>query len=466
MKKILLIALLVALCGCKKSFLTLAPTSQASSANFYKNTSDIGNAVTACYANLQTTSMYADNFITMMEARADNVEDDNPGGNAGRDYNIDRFIAGSDNAAVNNAYNCIYNDIFNCNQVIANIDVVTDANLKNQYKGEALFLRALAYFNAVRFWGGVPVVLSPISTAASLTVGRSSTSAVYSSIESDLTTAASLLPATYSKTNAGRATSGAAIALLGKVYLTEQKWGQAATTLKTLLPTTTNPYGYTLLPNVADVFNVASKLNAEIIFAVHYDKTIVGQGHAQFYYFNKPIIDPNLLNAYSSTDTRRDLLNTQVVDANDSPIKKYYDTFDPTNKTLGYDVIVLRYADVMLMYAEALNEMAYSNDPTSDNFVYLNMVRTRAKAASFTPAQLPDQATFRTAILQERRLEFPFELQRWFDLIRTNTAIQAMANVGLVKLTIQQYQFIYPIPIAQIQLINNPTLFPQNPGYN
>jgi len=250
------------------------------------------------------------------------------------------------------------------------------------------------------------------------------------------------------------------------VYLTEQKWGQAATTLKTLLPTTTNPYGYTLLPNVADVFNVANKLNAEIIFAVHYDKTIVGQGHAQFYYFNKPIIDPNLLNAYSSTDTRRDLLNTQVVDANDSPIKKYYDTFDPTNKTLGYDVIVLRYADVMLMYAEALNEMAYSNDPTSDNFVYLNMVRTRAKAASFTPAQLPDQATFRTAILQERRLEFPFELQRWFDLIRTNTAIQAMANVGLVKLTIQQYQFIYPIPIAQIQLINNPTLFPQNPGYN
>lgn len=473
MKKItilLIICLVFVLTSCKKGFLTLLPPSQATADGFYKTADDINNAVTAAYAPLQGATMYQDRFITMMEARSDNVEDQNPGGNAGRDYNIDRFLAKSDNAAVSDAYKASYNDIARCNIVLAHLDVVTDANLKNQFQGEVLFLRALNYFNIVRLWGAAPLVLQSVNTDATLTIGRSPAETVYAAIEADLSKASTLLPPVYTaKTDMGRATAGAAKALLGKVYLTEKKYPQAVSTLKDLVPPGTNAYKYTLLPNVADVFNVANKLNAEVIFAVHYDKTItsqgVAQGHAMQYYFNKPVLDANLLKDYPAGDTRRDLLNTQTVDANTQPVKKYYDTFDPITKTLGTDFIVLRYADVLLMYAEALNEVTYSNDANSDNFKYLNAVRSRAKAPVYSPAQLPDQGSFRTAVLQERRLELPLELHRWFDLIRTNTAIDAMKNSALTQINIQTYQYLYPVPQSEIEVMHNPAIFPQNPGY-
>ncbi len=468
MKKIILyisLGLTITAVSCKKSFLTLAPESSATSATFYKTTNDITEAVTACYQPLQLGTMYLQDFIIMMEVRSDNIEDNNPGADAGREFNVDRFLAGPDNTVFSDAWGAIYADIARCNNVLANLDVVTDPSLKRQYEGEVRFLRALDYFNAVRFWGGIPLVLQPVATQQALTIGRSSVDSIYGAIETDLNKAAALLPSTYNAKNKGRVTAGAATGLLGKVYLTEQKYSQAATTLKQLIPAGTNPYGYVLLPNVADVFSVSNKLNAEILFAVHYDKSIVGQGHAIASYTNQPVFDPNLLNAYEAGDTRRDLLNSVQLNSLTYVMKKYYDTYDPTTNLVGNDFILLRYADVLLMYAEALNEMAYSSDPGSDNFKYLNMVRTRAKATPLTAATLTDQASFRTAVLQERRLELPMEFSRWFDLIRTNTAIQALQNTSLTRITIQSWQYLYPIPDSQIQAMHNPGIFPQNPNY-
>ncbi|MFD1257971.1 RagB/SusD family nutrient uptake outer membrane protein [Mucilaginibacter terrae] len=454
------------LSACKKSFLTLTPLSQPTAAGFYKTTADVTNAVSAAYAPLQGSAMYQDRFITLMEARSDNVEDQNPGGNAGRDYNIDRFLAKSDNATVSDAYKASYADISRCNNTLANLDVVSDAALKNQYEGEILFLRALNYFNIVRLWGAAPLILTPVSTDEALTIGRSPIQSIYAAIELDLAKAATLLPPVYSvRADQGRATAGAAKALLGKVYLTQQKWAQSVSTLRELVPPATNPYKYALLPNVADVFVVTNKLNAEVIFAVHYEKTIPQQGHAMQYYFNKPVLDPKLLSSFVAGDTRRDLLNTQTVDANTQPVKKYYDTFDATNRQLGTDFIVLRYADVLLMYAEALNEVSYTNDVNSDQFKYLNTIRTRAKVSVYTSTQLTDQATFRDAVLNERRLELPLELHRWFDLVRTNTAITALQNSGLTRLMIQPYQYLYPVPQSEIEVMKNPALYSQNPGY-
>ena len=461
MKRIILI---IGICSttlfsCKKSFLTLVPQSEATDVAFYKTTADITNAVNAAYAPLQ--GMYYGTFVTMMEARGDNVQDLNPGANAGTEYDIDQFIAKSDNTDIQGTWGSIYNGISRCNNTLSHIDVVTAPALKTQYTGELKFLRALHYFNIVRMWGAAPLVLSPISASDAAALSRSSVPAVYAVIESDLTAAIALLPVTY--TNAadlGRATQGAAKALLGKVYLTEGKYVQAVSTLKDLIATG-NAYGYTLLPNVASVFDVNNKMNAEIIFAVRYNKTIANQGHGLNSYFNQPGLDPKLLNAYEASDARRDLLNTVTLDANDKPVKKYYDTFDPNNKTLGNDFIVLRYADVLLMYAEAENEVGYS----SDAFTYLNAVRTRAGATPFSASILPDQATFRTAVLQERRLELPLELHRWFDLIRTNTAIAALQNSGLTPITIQAYQYLYPIPQTELNISTNKTGFTQNPGY-
>ena len=452
--------------SCKKSFLTLAPQSTATTLSFYKTTADVTEAVTACYQPLQATTMYQQDFIIMMELRSDNIEDDNPGADAGREFNVDRFLAGSDNTVFSDSWNALYNAIARCNDVLANLDVVGDSTLKRQYEGEARFLRALHYFNMVRFWGGVPLILQPVTTQQAKNIGRSSVDSVYGAIETDLTRAAALLPAGYTAVNKGRATAGAALGLLGKVYLTEQKYTQAVTTLKQLIPASTNPYGYKLLPNIGDVFNVNNKLNAEILFAVHYDKSILGEGHSFSSYINGPFFDPNLLNAYGPTDTRRALCNIDTLDVNTHVMQKYYDTYDPTTKLVGYDFNILRYADILLMYAEALNELGYSSDPNSDNFVYLNMVRNRANATPFTPSTLTDQASFRNAVLQERRLELPMEFSRWFDLIRTNTAAQALQNTGLVKLTIQPWQYLYPIPASQIEVMHNASIFPQNPGYN
>ena len=396
-----------------------------------------------------------------MEARGDNIQDLNPGGNAGTEYNIEQFLAKADNTDIQTTWGNIYNGISRCNNTLAHIDVVSDANLKAQYTGELKFLRALHYFNIVRLWGAAPLVLAPITATEAAELSRSPVPSVYGAIEADLTQAIASLPVNYPNVaDLGRATQGAAKALLGKVYLTEGKYSQAVSTLKDLV-VPGNSYGYSLLPNIASVFDVNNKMNAEIIFVVRYNKTIANQGHPLNAYFNQPGLDPLLLSAYGSTDTRRDLLNTVTLDANDKPVKKYYDTFDPNNKTLGNDFIVLRYADVLLMYAEAENEVAYSPDA----FTYLNAIRSRASATTFTQADLPDQATFRTAVLQERRLELPLELHRWFDLIRTNTAISALQNSGLTKITIQAYQYLYPIPQTDLNLSTNKSGFAQNPGY-
>ena len=290
---------------------------------------------------------------------------------------------------------------------------------------------------------------------------------MYAAIEADLTQAVGLLPPVYSNTaNLGRATQGAAIALLGKVYLTEGKFSQAATTLQQLI-TAGNPYGYTLLPSVASVFNVNNKMNAEIIFAVRYNKSVAGEGHALPSYLNQPGLDPRLISAYGPTDTRAALLTTATLDANDKPVQKYYDTYDPNTKALGNDFIVLRYADVLLMYAEASNEVGYDGDPNGAAFVNLNAVHGRGAGATllYGCAALPDQASFRQAVWQERRLELPLELHRWFDLCRTNTAAAAFAASGLAPVNFQSFNYLYPIPESEIEIMNNASLFPQNTGY-
>jgi starch-binding outer membrane protein, SusD/RagB family len=332
--------------------------------------------------------------------------------------------------------------------------------LKARFEGELKFLRALHYFNVVRLWGAAPLELAPVTAAGALKQNRNSVLDIYAAIESDLTRAASLLPATYSGADVGRATRGAAKGLLGKVYLTEKKYGQAVSVLAPLVATG-NAYGYSLLPSIVDVFSVSNKMNAEVVFAVRYNKTATQQGHALPSYFNQPGLDPKLLSTYEATDSRRDLLSTVTLDANNKPVKKYYDTFDPNTKAMGNDLIVLRYADILLLYAEALNEAGYS----ADAFAYLNAVRSRAGASTYSMASLPDQGSFRAAVWKERRLELPLELDRWFDLVRTGTAIDALANSGLTVIHIQAYQYLYPIPQSEINVMNDPAAFPQNVGY-
>jgi len=441
-------------------FLEELPQSSAASANFYKNDNDIKNAVNACYANLQKSQLYGDFIINMAETRSDNIEDQNPGGNAGRDYNIDKFTAGADNAAITAVWQYSYNTIMRCNAVIENIGVCSGEDNKIQFEAEARFIRALMYFNIVRFWGDAPLVLTQITAEQSVSAKRDEASKIYDAIVDDLNFAATNLPKSYGKTEMGRATSGAALALLGKVFLTQQKWADCKTTLDRLMSSEFNGV-YELLPDVTEVFKMENKLNKEMVFVVHYSKTIVGEGHNfNQYYKNASLLDKALRTAYEDNDVRKDLIETINIDKDNTPFVKFYDTFDLTTKNVGYDQPIIRYADVLLMYAEALNEISFDASEGSEALKYLNQVRTRSGATAYKASDLNNKVKFREQLMHERRLEFPLECHRWFDLIRTNTAEAAMAKVGL---TITKNDYLYPIPKSEMELCPNLT---QNPGYS
>lgn len=455
----------VAFASCS-DFLDITPESVASTENFYKTESDINNGVIACYAKLQSGDLYGSDLITLCETRSDNLEDQNPGGNAGRDYNIDKFIAGPDNAVFQDVWKASYNEIMRCNTVLKYSGVVKDEAMRAQYEGEVRFIRALMYFNLVRLYGAVPVILTPITSEEAVKCVRNPEAEVYAVIEEDLKFAKTTLPKSYSNDKyRGRATAAAASALLGKVYLTQKKWSECCAELGAFINTDFKNV-HSLVNPVGKVFSMENKMNPEMIFVVRYEKSIVDEGRSfPTYYKSAQLLDANLRKLYATTpsvDERRALLESNKVDSDNSPFVKFYDTFHPVTQTVGFDQPVLRYADVLLMYVEALNEVGYDPSPRGDAFYYLNLVRTRAKAPSYSPATLKDQESFREAVYLERRLEFPLELHRWFDLIRTGTAEEAMAKVGL-KITKDDY--LFPIPKSEIEIINNPGFY-QNPGYD
>ena len=282
MRKITLFAAaLLGLAACKSDFLDLKPLSQPNVDNFYKTANDFGNAVNGAYDALQSPNQYGNDYNTIIETRSDNVLDNDPSSNAGLRYNIDRFIEPTTNSVLRDTWGSLYTGINRCNLILDKIDAVPmDAALKARYKGEAQFIRALSYFNLVRLWGNVPLVLTAGSTAEARSYTRNEVAEVYTAIEKDLTAAAGGLPATYTGTDVGRATSGAAKGLLGKVYVTEKKYAQAVPVLKELVDGTT----YKLLPNIADVFLVTNKNNAEILFAVKFKKGgTLGEGHGSWF---------------------------------------------------------------------------------------------------------------------------------------------------------------------------------------
>ena len=270
-----------------------------------------------------------------------------------------------------------------------------------------------------------------------------------------------MLPAKYTGSDVGRVTSGAAKALLAKAYLTFKKPKEAADVLATMIDT------YSLLPNIADVFDVNNKMNAEIIFAIRYNKQEVGEGHGAWYSITNLTDETNrtatLNHLYSTNDQRAALLEyVQVPGVKVCLMRKFYDTRDATTSQYGCDNIILRYADVLLMYAEALNEVGYNGSQTAPATVALNAVHTRAGLTPIDITSVPDQASFRKAVMLERQKEFPYEGQRWFDAVRMGGAQEAAAAEGH---TIQQYQFLFPIPTSELERINNESIMWQNPGY-
>ncbi len=463
MKKILVLASLATLLmtSCGDSFFDLEPASSVTIDKVYKTASDYNVAVIGCYAKLQSQV----NFYTeCCEYRSDNLSLGAPTAGTQDRYDIDHFTEKPSNGILSSYWANFNNNVYRCNLLLDQIDGANFAeNLKKQYKGEAMFIRALNYFNMYRIWGGVPATKHVVSATEALKVARYSDEQMFDLIAGDLKEIVdnNYLPETYSSADMGRATSGAAKALLGKVYLTFHKWTEAKDILSQLIGK------YQLVSPIAQVFNVDNKNNNEIIFAVHFNKEIEGEGHSYWYNLTNASDDTNqtssLLNTFPTGDARKDLITYVQVEKNVRLMNKFYDTKSPTFKTVGNDQILLRYADVLLMYAEALNEIQYDASEGSLALKYLNAVRQRAGISNLTVKQLPTQEKFRKGILVERQREFPYEGQRWFDLVRMGFAKSVMAENGV---EIKDYQLLFPIPQQEIEKVGDKSILWQNPGYD
>ena len=447
--------------SCGDSFFDLEPASSVTIDKVYKTASDYNVAVIGCYAKLQSQV----NFYTeCCEYRSDNLSLGAPTAGTQDRYDIDHFTEKPSNGILSSYWANFNNNVYRCNLLLDQIDGANFAeNLKKQYKGEAMFIRALNYFNMYRIWGGVPATKHVVSAAEALKVARYSDEQMFDLIARDLKEIVdnNYLPETYSSADMGRATSGAAKALLGKVYLTFHKWTEAKDILSQLIGK------YQLVSPIAQVFNVDNKNNNEIIFAVHFNKEIEGEGHSYWYNLTNASDDTNqtssLLNTFPTGDARKDLITYVQVEKNVRLMNKFYDTKSPTFKTVGNDQILLRYADVLLMYAEALNEIQYDASEGSLALKYLNAVRQRAGISNLTAKQLPTQEKFRKGILIERQREFPYEGQRWFDLVRMGFAKSVMAENGV---EIKDYQLLFPIPQQEIEKVGDKSILWQNPGYD
>ena len=471
------------LSGCKNEFLELAPQSQLSVESYYETAEQIEFAVNGAYSTLQSNNMYQSWYV-LTEIPSDNTTNNLSGSVTDQDE-FDKFYIRTTNPFTANFWNESYKGINKCNMVLSKIDGVTmDASRKDQLTKEVKFLRGLMYFNLVRIFGGVPLVTSTVQITDAYTIARSTQDETYAQIIKDLTDAETL-PASYTGNDVGRATSGTVKALLGTVYMTMKDYAKGETKLAEVV----SSGKYSLLENTSGslnitgyekVFDPTNHNHKESIFDVQFKKGGFGEGSGFANNFapensgtsvvavgstggnNIPTEDMN--NAYEAGDLRKDYsMASSYIDNKTGKtisirhVKKYRDVpYQSGDANIDYPVI--RYADVLLMYAEALNE----NGKTAEACTMLNKVRRRGfgyQSTETSPVDIStaDKVVFRDKVLQERRVELAFEGQRWFDLIRTGRAVEIMKSKGF---KLNDTQLICPIPQKQVDI--NPDVMVQN----
>lgn len=499
--------------ACKKT-IDLYPESNLNTGTYYSNLEEVKAGLTGCYNGMQAAMS---NEWQFTELRSDNAKQGAPGSTAStnRDLSdLDMFVPSTAHLALYNYWLANYTNIRNTNIVLQKLGVVynpatgthtfndiqisiTETDRK-QLAGEAMVIRAHHYFNLVRLYGGVFLIYEPITPIQAKQVNRSSVPDIYKLIEADLTTAAvSMHGLKYGQAPAvdlGRATRWAAKGLLAKVYLTLNRKSEASALLQDVI---TNS-GHGLQDTYPNIFSVTNEMNKEILFAVrykaggfglgsHYGNTFapIGSGSAVINGDGDGLNYPtNELDTLTNGDARKPTLIG--VYGTGSSAKFYVKKF-LTPVTLvddgESDWPILRYADILLMKAEADGYSQSSLDR-------INETRSRAGLTAYTLATVPSVAAFEQALSTERRIEFAFENQRWFDLVRFNTtmttinAVQSMKDhfadeyynhyrlyVAPAPTLAELYnnvstpgRLLLPIPQREIDT-NTQMVIPQNEGY-
>jgi len=487
MKTIKIFVSLLILCmatSCKKSYFDKYPTDQSTESTFYTDETSIKQVLNDGYFSLRESYRF---YYAIGDLAADGVYN-SKFNNSSQHITINESNVVADNNIISELWNRAYATISRANLVLDNIGKIPMSDqAKAQYANEAKFLRALMYFNLVRIYGDVPLVLTDIKTSGeALSYTRDSKDKIYVQIIADLK-AAEELPSVYTvNQDIGRATRWAAKGMLAKVYLTQKNYADANTKLLEVInsPVGAGANNYHLLTNYADVFDAANPNNAEVIFAVQYGRgfdPIQGNPFSEYAFANEDIgttilkrgtgtflMTEDLAAKFVTDDQRRATVN-RLAGSRRSYVftTKYFDKGMTTKLDAGNDWIILRYADIDLMYAEAQNELG----STGVAYTYLSAVRTRAGLTTNAALQ-SDPAALRLAIEEERRIELNCEGHRWFDLLRTGRLQEVMNahfksalsddEIGSGNL-LEDYELIFPVPRYQVNL--NPDKIKQNPGY-
>jgi hypothetical protein len=452
LKKILytlVIATIFVSCDTEKH-LDLAPLSSVGDNGFYRTADEVEEGLIAVYDGLQ--DVYQREFA-LTEMRSDNTKTKSSEGDWAQ---FESFSVQPTNQTIGEYWSTNYSVIFRANRVLEYLDVVTDATRKAQFEGEAKFARALAHFNLVRAFGDVPMIDRVVLQTDTEYFSQDPSSTVLSFIIADLETAVANLPARASITE-GRATIAAAQALLGKVKLTTGDYSGAETALAAVL----NNSDYALVDDYNDVFY--NEMNSEIIFAVPYlgDNANESQDFSFEMTAGGVVSGLNYLTddfksfTTDSVGAERAAVLVNADDANE--VGKFLTSSDDV-RLCGNDWIVLRLADVHLMYAEA--KMAGGAATTdADAIASYNAVRERAGMWLLAQGGLSKES-----LLDERRAELAFENHRLYDLIRFGKASTVLADLAVANgYSYSATDLILPIPQNEINISQG--LLKQNPGY-
>ena len=469
------------LSGCSK--LDEDPASFLVSDQFYQDESQAIAAVTGVYRKLYESGQST--YNRLYQIGVEMATDDYQAGPRARNAHV-RAISGLTHDASNDRmqeiWKTAYSAINAANIAIDHIALIDDAKIQPAIRerliNEVKFLRAVHYFNLVRLFGAVPIVLHETSALdkESLQVEKSSEEEVYNQIIADLQDAENL-PKTsaYQESDAGRATSGAAKSLLAKVYLTKKDWSNAVSKSKEVI----DNEGYDLFDNFADVFAVSEKNGIEHIFSAQFLGNVgYGLNHMlaleaapnEVPGINGDYADAlnkqgGLYESFSANDTRRAVtFVTEMVSPTDGKLyklsaphfHKYYDASVIGNQAQSSkNVPIIRYAEVLLIYAEALNEA--NHGPTPEAYWAIDKVRQRARINKLQDIA-PDlsEDNFRDSVFQERRKELVYEYQRWFDLSRRGADYYVKTLKAAGKTAAAPRHIHFPTPQRELDL--NPKL--------
>lgn len=459
-----------------------------SSEDFYNNEQDAVAAINAVYQPMQA-DVFGRWYQTMLDIRSDHAQHELPNPAL---IAIDEFSMDPTHPQNETVWSGLYRSINLSNVVIERVPQIDmDEDRRSQLIAEAHFLRGLAYFTLARMYGGVPIKTTATSNLQELSAPRATLDDVYTLIVDDFTTAQNDLPSQYESSEFGRPTASAATAMLAEVYIARGNFEQAKQLAQEVIDLGT----YQLLESYENVFSISSEGHSEHLFVIKYNN-VSGLGNGlPAWYNNGGSNNPygNAAFAAIQGDDESDLWQRWDVD---DPRRQYtlYETYvgkngdtlstrdgsrpffafgkwrDPVafsgSVNHSNDFPIMRYAEVLLILAEAENEV---NGPTALAYDAINQVRRRGYELPINEPSTVDlsglsQEEFRTAVLDERSHELVSEAKRWFDLVRTGLAVPILSTKTQSQ-AITEDKLLFPIP--QTEIDNNEELSEQdqNPGY-